>query len=149
MMSPVGAFLAALLPCSSSPPAHGPGQCPGTRAASRSPCRALTVTGLIASFVLTRYFVSRGQDVVSVHLYTCTMKRKLLLAHGQAGMRATFTHSHKRDICLTKVKLNPDPSAAWGTEKLRSSRPCGMCRGWNMGCAGLRYGLRRGWLYGC
>lgn len=95
------------------------------------------MTGLVASFMLTRYFVSGGQDMVSVHVYTRTIKRKLLLACGQAGMKAAFTHSHRRDICLTKVKLNPDPSAASGTKKLRRNRLCGMCRGWDTGCAGV------------
>lgn len=86
--------------------------------------------------------MSGGQDVVSVHVYTHAIKRNLLLACGQAVTKAAFTHSHRRDICLTKVKLNPDLSAASGTEKLRRNRLCGMCRGWDMGCAGA--GIRDG-----
>lgn len=57
----------------------------------------------IASFMLTRYFVSGGQDVVSAHVYTRAIKRKLLLARGQAGMRAEVTHRHTRRFCLTKA----------------------------------------------
>lgn len=43
--------------------------------------------GLAALIILMRYFVSGGQDVVSVHVCTCTIKRKLLLARGQAGTK--------------------------------------------------------------
>lgn len=57
----------------------------------------------VASFMLTRYFVSGGQDVVSAHVYTRAIKRKLLLARGQAGMRAEVTHRHTRRFCLTKA----------------------------------------------
>lgn len=57
----------------------------------------------VASFTLTRYFVSGGQDVVSAHVYTCAIKRKLLLACGQTGMRAEVTHRHIGQFCLTKA----------------------------------------------
>lgn len=42
-------------------------------------------------------------------------------------------YSHRRDICLTKVKLNPDPSAASGTENLRRNTLCAMYRSWGWG----------------
>lgn len=53
------------------PNPQGPGQHTG-----HSSCRAWPMAGLVASLMLTRYSVSGGQDVVTVHVYTCTIKSK-------------------------------------------------------------------------
>lgn len=83
----------------------------------------------VASFMLTRYFVSGGQDVVSAHVYTCTIKRKLLLACGQTGMRAEVTHRH---ICLTK--------ASHSQLLLQPQEPRGQKDTGCVGCAGAAMG---------
>lgn len=77
-------------------------------------------------------FCAGVQDVVSARVYTCAIKRKLLLACGQARTKAEFTQSQKRDLSH-EGETTPAPSAASGTKKPRRNRLCGMCRG----CCGV------------
>lgn len=115
------------MPCGRCRVMEGRAQGAGTRAVRCSSCRVGAVTILIASIVLTRGVCAGGQDVVSARVYMCAIKRKLLLACGQARVKAEFTQSQKRDLSH-EGEMAPAPSAASGTKKPRRNGLCGMCR---------------------
>lgn len=126
--------------------ASAPVGCPAAPAAAQAPGPRTTHGSLFLQSMAhgwpgclidaDKVFCVRGSgcgDSTRIHMHY----KKQALVWGQAGTKATFTH--RRDIFLTKMNLNPDHSAASRTEKLRRNRQCRKCRGCDMGCAGLGY----------